>query len=281
MKSQILKKNKYGFYQVKKPPSSKDLNFYYKKKNYSKRNLIAYYEKDSKYYNFYLNLLLKWIRNNTKFKIKKLIDIGCGVGHFLEAGNANKISSLGLDISEDIIKYLRKKKLKAEYYNLNETAKKRSTDLLIIKNLLEHLENPSSIIDKINKDFKYKYLLLSTPNDFSEIQKFVIKKHNIKKEYWVDEYHHLNYFNFKSMEQFLKKKNFKILGTFSSFPLEFISVLGLPYLKDRKKFGRQAHLLRVQIEKVISEFDQSFLIEFYEMLAKNNLGRELFFLVKK
>ena len=58
-KLKLLKKNKYGFYQVKKPPLSKDLNFYYKRKNYSKRNLISYYEKDSKYYMFYLNLLLR------------------------------------------------------------------------------------------------------------------------------------------------------------------------------------------------------------------------------
>ena len=281
MKIKLLNKNKHGFYQIKKPPLIKDLNFYYKKKNYSKRNLIKYYEKDAEYYKFFLSLLLKWVKNNTKFKIKNLIDIGCGVGHFLEAGNANKISGLGLDISEEIIKYLKQKNLRAEYYNLNEISEKRSTDLLIVKNLLEHLENPTKIIDKINKDFKYKFLLISTPNDFSKIQKFAMEKHNIKKEYFIDEYHHLNYFNFKSMEQFLKKKKFKILGKFSSFPLEFISVLGLPYLKDRKKFGRQAHLLRVKIEKTINEFDENFMIEFYEMLAKNNLGRELFFLVKK
>jgi len=42
MRSKKLIKNKYGFYQVKKPPSLADLNYYYKKKNYSKiENLIS------------------------------------------------------------------------------------------------------------------------------------------------------------------------------------------------------------------------------------------------
>ena len=190
-----LIKNKFDFYQVKKKklPKKEELENYYNKINYQKRKMIKYYEKDKKYYLFYLELLIEWAQKKIRRKIKKITDVGCGVGHLLEAAKKKNIKVEGLDISEDIISLLKKKKIKASLYNINNRNKIIKTDVLVFKNIFEHINDPINTLNKVKVNFKFKYMIISTPNDFSKTQKIAMKYHKLKKPYWIDTFHHLSY----------------------------------------------------------------------------------------
>lgn len=168
-------------------------------------------------YNTYYTLIYSYIeraKHDIEFikKYKKtgtLLDIGCGLGHFLSVAKDNGFICTGTEISNESIKYAEQK------YNLNIKEgditninfNEDKFDIITIFDVLEHVINPDTIIKKIynivNSD---GYVFISVPN-------VDCLQSKLKGKNWTQMIppNHLNFFNTKTLTKLLENNGFKII----------------------------------------------------------------------
>lgn len=119
------------------------------------------------FYKYYKNNYLKYFPNNKKTKI---LDIGCGMGHFLYfLKKENYKDYLGIDGSEECIEFCKKKKFNVKYIDAFEFLKtnKNNFDLIVMNDIIEHLtrdeiiEILKLIYNNLNQGGK---IFVKTPN---------------------------------------------------------------------------------------------------------------------
>jgi 2-polyprenyl-3-methyl-5-hydroxy-6-metoxy-1,4-benzoquinol methylase len=117
-------------------------------KNYSKNYLDNYNQRVNHIYIPKVDFLKKVIKGKIK-----VIDLGCGAGHFVKALEKKKISAIGYDTSKLLCKLgnqkLKKNKILPielnEIYELNKKDKTANTLSLI--HVLEHLVEPEKFLN--------------------------------------------------------------------------------------------------------------------------------------
>ena len=156
--------------------------------------------------------------------------------------------------------------------------------------VLEHVNNPIAVIEKAYSLLKKNgVIVVEVPNDFNPLQKLAQKTLK-KKEWWVTlsswsknsgNIQHLNYFNFSSISDLLKRTGFKIIIKESTFPLELFLLMGQDYIKN-PKIGKKIHLGRIQLEK---NFEKGNAMQMkktiYQKLAEVGIGRTAIIYAKK
>ncbi len=161
-----LKKNKFGFFQIKPPPSQEDLDKFYNKTFYTKSNknfnnsALKEQLKEKNYFNYKWKKIFDTFKSfNKNLKRKKVLDIGCGYGQCILYLRNKGLDCYGLDPSNDAIEYCKSKKLKTEISNLDklDVFGNIKYDFVIMNNVLEHLRDPVKIIKKIKKILKKKW----------------------------------------------------------------------------------------------------------------------------
>lgn len=133
-----------------------------KGKNYSYLYTKLFLKRLQKIY----NPKLKFIKNSIREKIK-VLDFGCGAGHFVKACENNGIIATGIDPNKELIKtgnkYLKKNKIKSLNIKKSiEEIKSTNSNLISLIFVLEHLENPNEIFAAFKKS-QAKYLFVAVP----------------------------------------------------------------------------------------------------------------------
>ena len=126
-------------------------------------------------------LRLEYIQKNTNLKNADILDLGCGGGLLTEQMHKHGANVVGLDASSKTIKIAKKhakeQNLKIDYVNTNieEYSNKKKFDVIICFELIEHVPNPSKLIENISKIIKPGgKLFLSTIN--RNIYSFIFAK---------------------------------------------------------------------------------------------------------
>ena len=107
------------------------------------------------------------------------MDFGCG--NIEDCGKYilnKKDFYLGFDIHKESIDYA-KKKYKTKKINFKEKISNKKFDIIIISEVLEHLDKPEEILFQLKNKLKKDGLILgSIPNGYglTEIEKFIIHK---------------------------------------------------------------------------------------------------------
>ena len=290
----ILKKNKnklirdkYGILTIKKIPSIIELkeyyqNIYWKKKyvKYSKEEVNSF-ELDYKLIHYFQN----------KRKKLKILYIGCGEGfaarYFIKQG----YEYYGTDFSSDGITNHQKKFLKkinflqCDIVN-DDFFSDKKFDLIICKNVAEHVINYRKLLKNINKKLnKNGILAVIVPNEFNKIHMEYMRKNKIKNLENMPFYFppdHIRYFNPQSLKKSIEKNtNIKIQSLMTTFPIElFMLNKNTDYYKN-KKFGKSAHNLRINFNNLISKsFDENS-IKLFEGFCKIGIGRQILAIGKK
>lgn len=131
--------------------------------NYSKRYLEDF---DIKVKNIYLPKA-KFLKKVIKKRNVKILDLGCGAGHFLKACEKLNMHGMGFDSNKTLVnlakKKLRKNKAKfSKLENLRDIVLNNEGDCISLISVLEHIQNPSEFF-KIFKKSNFKYLYISIP----------------------------------------------------------------------------------------------------------------------
>lgn len=204
------------------------------KKYYEKYYNLGYYEslsgEGSSIVNSLVNKLEQWsleqkqkiIKQNLSGNKKKIdiLDIGCGDGKFLESLDRNNFERFGLEINPEGIRSARKKGLKIYDTDLIlADFKGQKFDVITLWQVVEHLEDPIVVLEKINRILKDEgIVIISTPN----IASFGAR---IGKQNWfhLDSPRHLILFSKKTVDFLFSKTRFerkKVINEFYDFPLD-------------------------------------------------------------
>ena len=171
---------------------------------------------------------------------KFLLDVGAGTGDFLARVLNNKEWQAD-GIEPD---YSMAQKHHFFHGGYRDYANKSGVGVISAHWVMEHLENPKDFLEWARGTLAHKGVLLVTiPNDFSEIQKRGMVAVN-KLYYWLHPTH-INYWNSVTFSEFLKRNGFdvQVSRTYGSWEPEKHLLAGQNYLEDHA-LGRYLHKAR-------------------------------------
>ncbi len=239
-------------------------------KNYSKNYLDDYYQRVKNIYIPKVDFLNKVIK-----KKLKIIDLGCGGGHFIKALEMKKISATGYETSKDLCslgnKKLKKNKILLtslnEIYQLPKKEDKANTLSLI--HVLEHLVEPNRLMDSFVRS-KLKYLYIAVP--LFSLTTFIENSFpNIFPRQLSGGHTHL--YTEKSLNYLAKKYNLKIIGEYwfgTDIPDLMRSLINSGSITNKKIYGQQ---LNNKFSKFIDELQS--------ILDKNKVCSEVHMVLEK
>jgi SAM-dependent methyltransferase len=175
----------------------------------------------------------------------KLMDLGCGLGYFLNGAIAdNTFEAIGIDISQEAIDYV---KNKFGYTVLPETSldllPSQEYDVITQWHVLEHVHQLNARMEQLHRLLKTNgTLFIAVPNSSSwDANKY--------KSFWdgYDVPRHLYHFNQKSFSQLMENHGFSVVDT---KPLLFDA----PYISMRSEVhkGNSLSFIRGAISGAIS-----------------------------
>lgn len=143
---------------------------------------------------------------------KKLLDIGCGYGFFLQMATERNWTASGIDLSEKATSYAKSKGLDASNTNLFEkNYRDEEFNVITMFYVLEHLPNPTKYLQEVYRILKPHGLLLIRVPHTTPIAK-MLKTFNIPNKLY-DAPSHLSDFSPRTIKQLLKKVKFKDMRT--------------------------------------------------------------------
>jgi SAM-dependent methyltransferase len=207
---------------------------------------------------------------------RRLLDIGCGPGFFLETAMRRGWLAHGIEPSRQAAAHARG--LGAEitegFFNAGSAPTLGTFDVIHLNNVLEHIPDPAHLIALAHGLLESGGVIcINVPNDFSPLQVAGMTATGVN-DWWVAPPHHLNYFDFDSLASLLDRQGFVPTARTTSFPMEAFLMMGENYVGD-DVLGRACHNRRKKFDLA---FEAAGLGEarraFYRALASAGLGRE-------
>jgi len=215
-------------------PSEEELPEYYKSEEYishtdAKKSLFDKVYQLVK--NYTLSKKVKLI-NSFKTEEKRLLDVGCGTGDFINTSKNKSWKVVGVEPSKKarelaIIKI--KENIFSSLDKLIDSNPKKF-DVISLWHVLEHVPDYEIYIQKLQSLLKPNgYLLIAVPNYKSYDAQFY-------KEFWAayDVPRHLWHFSQKSISLIFEKENMKVVNT---LPMKFDSYY-VSLLSEKYKNGK-------------------------------------------
>jgi SAM-dependent methyltransferase len=176
------------------------------------KNLYAYYLTNSRYNNPHrsktlINLLRNYIIMPPMSSGTRILDVGCGNGHFLYLFRQNGWETHGTEISEISAKYA--ESLGNKIFNGELKAARyprKHFDVIVINHVLEHIANPREMLLECYNILKNDgTLIVATPNRDCFDSRFLSNS-------WHDIHVpcHLYLFNIQCLKTYLQGCNFKV-----------------------------------------------------------------------
>lgn len=165
----------------------------------------------------------------------KLMDLGCGLGYFLNGVKLDKtFDTLGVDVSDDAVEYV-KRTFGIDVKNESELAnlEKHSFDIITQWHVLEHVHYLNERMQQLHHLLKQDgTMFIAVPNSKSkDAEKY--------KEFWdgYDVPRHLYHFNQKSFSLLMEKHGFVIVEIKPMwFDAPYISMRSEVHMKNKYPF---------------------------------------------
>ena len=105
------------------------------------------------------------------------------------------------------------------------------SDVVHLNNMLEHVADPIGLLRlAIGRAWPGGLICVGVPNDYNALQEAA--RASGAKAWWLAPPHHLNYFDFASLEALLERCGLEIVETLTSFPMELFLLMGDNYVGD-------------------------------------------------
>lgn len=139
-------------------------------------------------------------------KTGKILDVGCGIGYFLEVAKERGWEVFGTEYTDDAIKICSDKgitmqqgKLDPNSFDLN------SFDVITSFEVIEHINNPKEELANFNKLLRSGGLVYITTPNFNSLLRY-----RLKDQYNVITYpEHLSYYTPKTLKNVFSRSGFK------------------------------------------------------------------------
>jgi 2-polyprenyl-3-methyl-5-hydroxy-6-metoxy-1,4-benzoquinol methylase len=266
-----------GFAHAVPLPTPEELNAEYRERYYSdeKPTYLAHAREDQIWARLSQDDRLDVLERLLPSSRRRLIDIGCGPGFFLQTACARGWQGEGLEPSQQASDHARSLGLCVHqgFFSVERARTLGRFDAVHMNNVLEHVPNPLALLtaafDLLEPD---GVLVVGVPNDFSPLQ--IAAAAQGLPHWWVAPPHHLNYFDFSSLSSVLEQLGFVLRERQTSFPMEMFLLMGENYTADAA-LGRDCHTRRKRFDLALAETGLNEVRQhFYRGLADAGLGRE-------
>ncbi|MBF0506848.1 MAG: class I SAM-dependent methyltransferase [Nitrospirae bacterium] len=283
----IIECEQCGFVHITPLPTQEDLDKIYKEEYYTteKPLFIQRQQEDLEWWNIVYDDRYDFFEQNLSQDKRRLLDIGCGPGFFLKRGQERGWKPLGIEPSTQAVAHA--KNLGIDVLNCfldDSEIKDRGAifDVVHMSEVLEHIPDPAALCNTAyNLLADGGIICVVVPNEYNPFQIILRDKLGFQP-YWLAPPHHINYFNYDSIERLLQKSGFRILQRTAMFPMDIFLLMGDNYVGN-DKVGRACHAKRKRFDLFLNE---PILIDFkkniYKLMAEHGIGREsVLFGIKK
>lgn len=274
-----------GFRHVAPLPSNEEIDQWYREHHYNDgtRDRIDYYERDRDWWSMAFRDIYATIEQYLAPNRRRLIDVGSGTGIFLEVGKNLSWQVVGYEPNRIAADHCRMKGLTIieSTFPPNDTDSFESVDVIHMRNVLEHVVNPTALIraglDRLSAG---GLLVVGVPNDYNSFQRAVRLVDGIRP-WWLAPPHHLNYFSFESLERLLQHCGLHLVARYTSFPIDLFLTMGDNYV-DNPELGRSCHLRRVRFEQTMETANEADARRsLYRAIASAGLGRDAIVIARR
>jgi len=146
-------------------------------------------------------------------KTNKLIDVGCGIGYFLDVAKRRGWEVYGTEFTEDAVKICESKGASMKLGPLNaDDYEAGSFDIITSFEVVEHINNPLEELSSFNKILRKGGLVYCTTPNFNAVERY-----QLGAAWNVLTYpEHLSYYTPKTLKRVFKEAGFstkKVLAT--------------------------------------------------------------------
>jgi SAM-dependent methyltransferase len=214
---------------------------------------------------------------------KLLLDIGSGPGFFLLHGQERGWNVKGIEPSVQAAEHSRELGVSVvnEFFSEESAAKLEKFDVIHMSDVLEHIPDPAKLLEMVHEQLNEEGLVaIVVPNDFNPFQ-LALRDHLDFKPWWVAPPHHINYFNFNSLQHLLERSGFEMIHKEATFPIDMFLLMGDNYIGN-DDLGRACHGKRKTMELNLSNAGLLDLKRtLYKSFANAGIGREIIMLARK
>lgn len=281
-----VKKNKYGFYELKNKPIAEEqaLNFeeeYYQNEEGGHENnypteALEYFENKAVQREY---IIRKILGEDRKLRI---LDIGCGEGfllqHFLNKG----AEVCGIDYSKYGIEHNNPQLLpflmQGDCYKILEKLIENNEvfDVVNTDCTLDMVPNPELLLQLIKRVVKKDGLIAcKVSNNYSDFQIELLKNGTLSKEFWLDEKGHPSYFNKDGFVNFFDSNGYECKGVYSERLIELNLMNELTNYYEKPETGKACWKTAFKIENMLHDLSMEDTVNIMRLFANMGLGREL------
>jgi len=213
-----------GFKHVIPIPSPEELDSIYRKDYYTKEkpDYLKKATEDLDWWNEDYSQRYDTFEKHLSADQRKVLDIGSGPGYFLLHGKRRGWDTLGVEPSKQASEHSQSLGLEIIEEFLTENLKNRlgKFNVVHMHNVLEHLPDPRDMIRICGQMLDPGGIIcIISPNDYNPFQKALVTACDYKP-WWVGPPHHINFFDFKSLNRLLERSGFNVLLKEATFPID-------------------------------------------------------------
>lgn len=282
----LVQQSECGFFELIQKPSAEELAEFYNRKYFDSKNFEIQYSEEEKFHK-YLNFIeAEYIfnahSNDKSQKQFSFLDFGCGEGFGLDYFSSKNWKVTGIDYSKDGVQRHFPEQLPSLLVGDCEKILEKlidkgpQFDLIVLNNVLEHLLNPISTLQKLSQIIQPQGLIrVQVPNDFSDLQLSALAKGKIDSEFWVAPHEHMSYFNSETLPEVFIKADLAPVEVLGDFPIDFnLFNDNSNYIKQPSN-GKSCHLQRLAIENLLAQKSAGSLVAFRRGCGQAGLGRNV------
>lgn len=207
---------------------------------------------------------------------RSLLDIGCGSGTFLDVGRQLGWRTLGVEPSRQAVAVGRERgsEIIEGVFDQALADSLPKFDVVHLNNVLEHVLDPHSVLSlAVRLVAPGGLLCVGVPNDYNPLQE-TLRQGCGYEPWWLAPPHHLNYFDFDSLERLVAKSGATPVERMTGFPMELFLLMGERYVGN-DELGRACHARRKRFDQAFEAAGRGEVRRaFYQALAQQGFGRE-------
>ena len=217
-----------------------------------------------------------------------LLDIGCGEGFLLQYFHDKGKKVKGIDIGSYALEHFHPDLLpffeKGDMETLLPVMAERGEiyDVINVDRVLDMVDDIDVCLDRIKGIMsENSILVIKVANNYSNLQRMLLEKGEMKEEYWLDDPDHTGYFNREGMIARLEANGFERMDFYGDTFVDFQLVNPFSNYYEKPETGKAAHKTAVCLENMLHDISMERTVEIYRMLGDMGFGREIVGVFKK